>query len=376
MKASVRSSRVLLMLACIGTMSCAVLAQGAPPDAPPRPAQGQDQQERSPRHDPPDQRPQNRGAEGPRGGGDQVQREQGRRDPGQPQDERGGRRGARSMRLLDLRDMEGMLPPPPPPPPPPQGAQDPVFGGRPGPFGVAPDAATPSSGAEGAMDLVQRLAGPLDLTVSSVSPGVVLVGGPDEAQAKLEELLAKVRDMYRETYEVELVVAIFPAGSAPVLGGEMTGGKVMTRSRQAMCARTPTMASAIEEMQFVAGWLPVVADNSVGYQTVLGSVGQGLMCKVTVGGGDTGGGATARTQVRVRGEISVASLTPSVSEVTSAGGKASLAISLPRRQVRTIDSTADVNPGTTGPVAIAVLSGFEPDQVIVVGASATPRPAK
>lgn len=254
---------------------------------------------------------------------------------------------------------------------------DPLRGGRFDPFVEAPSATDPRSGQDGVMDLVQKLAGPLDLMTSSVSPGVVLVVGSEAGQAKLEELLGKVRDLYRESFEVEVLAVAFPANQAPALGAELSGGKILMRSHQAVALRTPTAVVSTEEIQYIAGWQPIVADNSVGYQLIPASVSNGIRCVVIVGAEEAAAGAKpGGTPIRIQGTVSVASMTEKNFEVTVPSGKTVLTIGLPRVQERTIDSSATVGTrGEAGPTVIAVINGFEQDQLIVIGANVRRRPS-
>ncbi len=419
-----RSTRAMMILACAGALACGAWAQPQPPSPPPSQAQPpappqdplapadappreprearHDQPPRRERHDAaqPPRRPEGRGSGNPQGDPEGGARGGGFGSAGLGGDSGGGsgaeggpddrmnedplrqpggrnRGGPRSLRMLDLRDLASVLPPPPPPPPP----SDPLRGGAAGgmsPFGEAPAATIDSpAGQDRVMDLVQRLAGPLDLTVSSVGSGVILVIGSEESQARLEALVSQMMDMNKDRIEIEVLAAIFPAGQAPELGTPMVGGKVVMRSRQTVPLRTPVPVVSIDEIQYIAGWQPIVADNSVGYETIVRSVGSGMKAEAIATPapepepGLRSPSNAGAIELTLRGSLSSATIAEKSVEGLLPAGTTSLTIGLPRIQRRMLETHGTIGPAAT---VLAVLPGFEPDQIIVVGASARKPP--
>ncbi len=374
MKRATRRLNMWLMFACIGTAGSALWAQSAPPG--PAPRDEARQPDNQPDRPAPPQQPRQDGRRGGRGDGGQDQGrgadragspgEPGRDEAPLPRDPRP--RGPRSMRMLDLRDLDNVLPPPDREGPPPDGSDwRRGRGGGLSPFAEAPTP-TAASGQDRVADLVHRLAGPLDLNVNPVGRGIVLVMGSDEGQDQLEKMLGQVRDLYAEKYSVEIVAVSFPANQAPAIGSALSGGKVLLRSVQTVPRRTESPVVATEETRFIEGWQPIVADNSVGYQPIPGSVLRGLTCAVVVGAGPetTGGKAGAAVQISLRGMVSDASVTEKLVEIAIPGGKTALPIGLPTVKVRSINGQA---LATEQPTVLTVVPGFDGDSVIVLGAA-------
>ncbi|MCC6426087.1 MAG: hypothetical protein IT435_04630 [Phycisphaerales bacterium] len=385
MKRARTALSALAMLACMGAASTVAWAQGAAAGS--SPVERERERYAQPQPQPPSQ--PGSGAEGDRprrarggafagegrGGPDQPPtpgRPGADNPPGGPEGNRDplmAEPGSRMLRMLDLRELSGLIPPE-------HGQQPPAlwrrWGGQEGGRSPFTEAPTPPEGGESGrppvVALVRSLAEALSLSVQPVGEGVILVGGAEENQVRLGQMLGQVRNLYAERINLDLSVISVPAGSAPEVGTPVSGGKVLVHSHQTLVRHAPTPVAVTEEITYIEGWQPIVADNAVGYQPGLGSLTKGLTCEVTIGADEQGNGATSGGMpIAIRGAISDASITDKVIELSAASGKTSLPIGLPRRQHRTINASARVASEAT---VIAVVPGFDGDQVLVIAAAA------
>lgn len=359
MRRNFRSTSAALMIACAGLLTGSALAQTASENLPrEQESAREDQPIRTPRRDAGPgrgDRPRMNDA-GPPGA---IPRRKPDGGPEHPP-------GPREMRMLDLRDMAGDLPRFPPP-----RRMDRQAEGPRSPFAQAPAAESLPPGTDRVIDLVRALAAPLDLTAWEVAPGIVMVAGSTEDQARLKSHLDQMDGLFRARHDVELIAASFPAAQSPGLGAEMsTGGRILARCRQRIAAGVPTTVNATDQMTYIAEWVPIVADNAVAYQPTKGQVSNGLECEVTLRSRPDPRTGDQTLQVAVTGEISSATIAEKTWDVAMPNAKTTLTVGLPRVAVRSIESTG---PATAAATVIALVPGFDPAEVIAIAVRVDPK---
>ncbi|MBL8999917.1 MAG: hypothetical protein JNK25_02130 [Phycisphaerae bacterium] len=214
--------------------------------------------------------------------------------------------------------------------------------------------------------LVSQLLPPLSLMGDSIADGVFLISGEKSGHEQFVQLLESVRAVYTSTCTVEISVVVVPSsGAVPALGSAHvpgSGDKVFRRVGGTVPRKVGTALESTDAISFLAAWTPVVGQNAMGYDAQTALVKEGLSVTVTPGA-ESGGG----TSLRVTGAVCAVSDDSIASPLMGAGPQGSLHIGLPTIRTRDIVVTTSVPTGR--PTVVGVLSGFSPDETIVLVAT-------
>jgi hypothetical protein len=175
-------------------------------------------------------------------------------------------------------------------------------------------------------------------------------------------MLESIRELYRETYAVELILSRSPSEHAPAIGAEVKLEKPEYRQHFVVTRRTPTPIAMHSINTFLSGVEPVVAQGAVAYQSVDSAVSDGLDVTVLVGvNGDNQHGTT----LQLSGELRKVSWPENLSEATPVD-TTPLKLRFPIVSVRSVQSRLDVK--YEKPTVLSVLAGFEAGESIVITA--------
>ncbi len=220
--------------------------------------------------------------------------------------------------------------------------------------------------------LVPTLAQATGASARPVLAGVYAVAGSPEAHAALESMLRAVRELYSETYQVEIRAVSVAADRAPAVGAAAEAGalgemEAVARGSASVVRRAATTVASERRMTYIADWSPVVGNNAVGYDPQTSEVEEGMHVTVVVGAGagERGQGAegTAGEVVQVRGTITRVEMEyESAPLVGMEGGN--LRVGLPRVEERAVESVLRAPLGT--PTVVAVVDGFDEGESVIV----------
>ena len=248
---------------------------------------------------------------------------------------------AMELRVYDLRDLGAALPP-------------------------------DTHGRDSAEVLVTNLAAATGSGAQRLLGGVYAVVATPEKHATLEMMLKRVRDLYTQTYQVQLHLYSVPAAEAPAVGTapeNLRPGEAISRATISAPRRTPTEFFSLRRHAYIAEWQPVVGANAVGYDPESAEIEDGLRVQVTIGAGpdapERGGarGEGGGELVQIRGELSSATLQSVTAPAIGTDG-GTLMFFVPRVETRSIRMEERVALGT--PTVVSVVDGFEDGQVVVL----------
>lgn len=227
--------------------------------------------------------------------------------------------------------------------------------------------------------VIARLCQQLKLEPEQLMEGVYVVTGEEAQHEQLMKLLEDVRSLYQGGYEFELFAYPGATAQAPALGTPADPKLAALCTRQVIARRVESQVNVTEELTYVRDWVPVVGNESVGYDPDPGTVTKGLRLTVTAGGAEkaagqdrasaaprgsgeqSGAGGTA--SLRVRGELIDAQIEKLASPLAPDSG-GMLELGLPRTSTRTIQSDLRVTLGQ--PCVLAVVPGTKPGEIIVI----------
>ena len=167
--------------------------------------------------------------------------------------------------------------------------------------------------------------------------------------------------MYDEQYAVELTVFNRPSSDAPRLGDAAEWSDPLARQQIVAKRRTPTRVQAVREHRYVAELDPTVAESSVGYLAVTGTVPEGLAVTVLVGAGPED---ASRTSLKIVGELTDVEMGRRVGPDGGTMGTGGWAVDLPIVDRRTIDSSMPIQFARS--TVVSVVPGFEDGAIIAV----------
>lgn len=194
------------------------------------------------------------------------------------------------------------------------------------------------------VSMVGSLIGP-NVQVFMVSDSTFAVSATAEQQKALERLVAALQERGgTDLFRVEIVAYEVPAEQTPALGA--TVGRVekaMVRVLHNVARGRRTQFEARVSQSYIAEWMPVVADNSVGYQPTVKTVNSGLRAIVNISGsGDL-------PDLDVTGSLSKADV--KTVEQPLANG-ANLTMGLPVVQERSVQARTRIRPGVLTVISI------------------------
>jgi len=269
-----------------------------------------------------------------------------------------------SWKLYDLRDLISALPPP-------QGKE-----GEPAPhteksiYGLMAPESLPMSVAANAPrpeknvdELMNQICGAMNLKCTRLLAGVYGIEAEDAEHGRVQNMLERLRDIYRERYSVELLVFRAPTAQAPALGAETPPADPIYVDRFVVSRRTPTRAAILSQNTFVSGVSPVVAQSAAAYAFEKTHVDDGLDVSVLVGADNEDKDGTS---IQVVGELQKVSWPEEATELrVTEGGP--IHLKFPVVNVRSVQCHLQIKYGKL--VVLGSLTGFNEGESVVVAAS-------
>ena len=174
-----------------------------------------------------------------------------------------------SWKLYDMRDLIGLIPP------------------------TTPLVAQPFVERGKSVDeLMDRVCTALGIVHAPLLPGVYGVEAEDAQHTQVKGLLEKIRALYAERYEVEIVWFTAPAEEIQSIGDQITPVEPLHRHRLVVTRRTPTPLTLITRHSYVSDLTAVVATSAMAHDPETRSIDGGLQLSILVGAGqeeDKGG---------------------------------------------------------------------------------------
>lgn len=259
------------------------------------------------------------------------------------------------LKVYDLRDLVALLPKPPAPAAPsvPILTDVPIVGNLFRNEGQAEPAPKPA-------DQINLIAAAAGLSLQPMGENIYLGVGSTDRHHAFEQVLPQLRKIESESFDVELTVAKTDAATSPPLGSAFDASGPVVRIHRTVNARETVALSAVRSESYVAGWVPVVANDAVGYQSQNGVVRSGLESTLVL---RTNGPSA---DIELDGSLTRSTISYTSPELST--GKqdppAKLSIGLPRVDERLLGARTRVPFGRS--VVLAVVSGFEEGSNLVV----------
>lgn len=266
----------------------------------------------------------------------------------------------RVLRVYDLRDVGAVLPALRKPQPP-LGQPYWLFRdeGAPSPFVPTPGGGKPATPID---SLVSQLCNPLNLMGEPIADGVYLVAGERAGHEQFAQLVESVRAVYTPRCDIEVLAVVVPEDKAPAVGTPYTPAQPpapLRRIAASVPRRVPTTLESTETRAYIGDWTPVVADHSVGYDPQTAGIRSGLSLEVCPGAEGPQG-----TSVRITGSLCESTLTFGTLPLITGEPNSAISIGLPASSVRDITSAITMPSAT--PTVAAVVTGFKPDEAILI----------
>lgn len=208
-----------------------------------------------------------------------------------------------------------------------------------------------------AANTVASLARLVNMMTEPVTDGVYAIAGTAGSHAQFAQTLDQLRSLQSERYIVDLRILTVSSDEPPAVGSSVSTNapaEVNARVLAAVKERSPASFTVMTETSYIEGWMPVVSDAAIGYQSNVETVMSGLEAEIIIEE-RTGSGV----RLTLRGAISEAEVDERKEPLTGSG----LTIGLPIVARRTFDSgaAATFNTGTV----VASMSGFEPGEHLI-----------
>lgn len=195
-----------------------------------------------------------------------------------------------SWRVYDLRDLIGLLPPPMR-----------IEAAGPMMSTIIPSDAEPmAQRPDSVYELMDRLCQSLQLIHVALSPGIYGIEAGEAEHTTLLSMLDKVRELYVERYEVQILWYSTSSAQAPAIGDPVTPAEPLHRQRFVVARRTPTELVQVSQFAYVSNIQPVIATNAVGYAYEVSRVESGLRASIIVGAGSE---TETATSIQVTGNL-------------------------------------------------------------------------
>jgi hypothetical protein len=267
-----------------------------------------------------------------------------------------------SWKVYDLRDLIGLIPPKAPPTPSPAvDDDDQMFDfGEPKTAPVCPSVPDPAASVE---ELVGRICDALSVTYTSLLAGVYGVEAEDDQHAEIQELVSRVRDLYAERYEVELVWFTTSSSTAPSVADKIALPELPHRHQLVVTRRTPTPVAVVTRHTYLSDLAAIVGTGATAYDPETASVQDGFELSMLVGADEERGDATS---IRLAGEFRRVTLGKTAAPLAYQETTIS-AIELPTVAVRSVQ--ADLPVEARKVTVLSVLDGFAEGECVVLAAS-------
>ncbi len=233
-------------------------------------------------------------------------------------------------------------------------------------MGAEPKALKPKAPKPDSVDkLMGKLCDGLAVDHTGLFPGVYGVEAEATEHATLLSMLERVRELYTERYEVEIIWYGSSTEKAPRIGDPVTPTEPLHRHHLVVARRTPTKIAQVSRYAYISGINPVVATGAVGYAPEIGREHSGLHASIMVGAGSE---TETATSIRVWGDlrrVAMGKMGRMSGPVTTVESH-SMEIELPAVSLRSIQSSIRIEYGK--PTTLAVIDGFEDGECVVVAA--------
>lgn len=183
---------------------------------------------------------------------------------------------------------------------------------------------------------------------------IFLVTGDASNHEAFRGYLQQVEQLYSRRFEVDIFCYSTSSASAPAVGTTLRDAKqeaVMFRARQVVINGQRTRFASTTEHSFVEDVTPVVGTQSVGYDTQIGKIDEGVDLAVIVGPAP---GGRQGAEIRIQGRVQT---------VDIAARAEPDQVDLPRVTERAVSSSLVVGEG---PTVAAVVNGLHEDECIVI----------
>jgi hypothetical protein len=238
--------------------------------------------------------------------------------------------------------------------------------------------ATTEAGLDKIANLFSNITAAAGATFIQLTPGVFAVTADRDVHPAIHSMLTQLRDLSRQRYELEVVLYPVATPSAPGIGTVVTPdpNTITSRTRTSALRRLAQPIEAITRTAYISHWMPVVADNAVGYDPTTSEVISGLQCTAMVGAGPDSDQAIT---LQLTGSLTKVTIEPGPTGTPTGKGAApatpageAFTLGLPRVEERAIQVDIPLASATGAPAnkltAVAVLQGFEAGQSIVLAA--------
>lgn len=220
-------------------------------------------------------------------------------------------------------------------------------------------------------DFMHKLCGALSVGSTKLAEGVYTVEGEANQHEQLTRLIQDTFNLYRGSYEADIVCYTAKASDTPAVGGSPGEHLALYRARTTMARRVPALLEAIERVSYIEDWTPVVSGQVVGFDPQTAVMEKGVRLAVIVGGADAPDADNEDRPILIRLSGNIADIKVQEREIPGVGdGPPAAFLSLPGASVRSVKAEMNLVPGK--PTVVAVVPGFAPGEVIVVSAAVRP----